>query len=383
MTTDMSITINYTWPVDEEAYSGKELEENRSAYLQHADMSHRSVKIGIISVLGTLIILGNMAVIMVIASSVAGWSKNTRYFLISLTGADAALALIVVPLNLYGSLVKDYSEEPDSYCHIVAFFNSSIFASCMYALATISLERYVAVFYPLHYTSLMTKNRIRSLIAAAWFFPPVLLFPISIPGGFVRVYFSSASLVCNPDYSSNVAYSLTLTGLIFFPCSIIMTMANLRLWFAARRQRNMFKNHEFRIRAGPDSASRVLVPVMIVYYTCWAPCMVTIIYTAISQKAVPEWIEFFAVWLPSANGFLNCIVYFWLNRSFRKKFMLLGHRLCVVLCHRPEKIVRFRGPGTVSVVSYTWENNNTLQERACSVSSSCTLLSRHETESHL
>ncbi|MGH0120320.1 UNVERIFIED_CONTAM: hypothetical protein FKN15_057222 [Acipenser sinensis] len=323
---------------------GATVNVSNSTY-ETSELSNRAAKICIISVLGILIILGNLAVILVIASSVAGWSKNTRYFLISLTGADAALALIVMPLNLYGSLVREYKDEPDSYCHVVAFFNSSIFASCIYSLATISLERYISVFYPLKYPIVLTKNRIRALIAVAWFFPPVLLLPISIPGGIVKVYFSSASLVCNPDYSSNVAYSLTLTALIFFPCSIIMTFANFRLWFTARRQRKKFRNHKLGVRGSPDSASRVLVPVMIVFYTCWTPCMITILYTG----KVPEWVEFVAVWLPSANGFLNCIVYFWLNHSFRRKFQLLGQRLCLPVCPEMGMGVGIGGPADISV----------------------------------
>ncbi|KAJ1083871.1 hypothetical protein NDU88_004026 [Pleurodeles waltl] len=241
--------------------------------------SSRMAKIGIITALGGLIIVGNTFVLLVIASSVSGWSRNCRYILISLTGTDAALALLVVPLNLYGSLAL----EPDAgvggpdegplgpYCHIVAFLNSSIFASSIYSLATISLERYVAVFFPLHYGRVMSRRRVQLLIAAAWLLPPALLFPIAIPGGsVVRVYFSRASLICNPDYASNVTYSLLLTAVIFFPCSAIVTFANLRLWLAARRQRQRLGAH--------DAASRVLVPVVIVFYTCWAPCMVTILY---------------------------------------------------------------------------------------------------------
>nr|XP_015223449.1 PREDICTED: probable G-protein coupled receptor 21 isoform X2 [Lepisosteus oculatus] len=278
-----------------------------------------------------------------------------------------------MPLNLYVSLVKD-REDPDPYCHAVAFFNSTVYATCIYSLATISLERYIAVFYPLKYTTVMTKNKTRVLIAFAWFFPPVVLVPISIPDGIIKVYFSSASLVCNPVYSTNVAYSLTLTCLIFFPCSIVMTFANCRLWVAARRQRHKLKNRDLRGRSRPDSASRVLVPVMIVYYTCWTPCMMTILYTAISGTAVPEWLEFVAVWLPSANGFLNCIVYFWINHSFRRKFCLMGHRLCLQLCPAVGKVGGYRAPGGVSVVGSAWDNNNSLQERSCSVSSNCTLL---------
>ncbi|CAH2294072.1 adenosine receptor A2b-like [Pelobates cultripes] len=279
-----------------------------------------ALKVGIITILGFLIILGNSFVLIVIASSVSGWSRNSRYILISLTGTDVMLALIVVPLNLYGSLTLepgayDDGESPiGPYCHIVAFINSSVFASSIYSLATISLERYVAVFFPLHYNRVMSRHRVKLLIAAAWLLPPVFLLPISIPGGrIIQVYFSRASLICNPDYASNVVYSLFLTVVIFFPCSAIVTFANLRLWLVARKQsrrmsigwtgrsppldlptvcsrvpetriatinENLCPTTEIGdkgLRRG-DAASRVLVPVVIVFYMCWTPCMVTILY---------------------------------------------------------------------------------------------------------
>lgn len=241
--------------------------------------AHRPIKIGIILVLGVMITLGNVAVVSVIYSAVPGWSRNSRYFLLSLTGADSAFGLIVMPLNLCVSLVKDYSDEPDPFCHAVAFFNATVYSTCMYTLASISLERYVAVFYPLKYTTMLTRRRALLLIAFAWLFPPVLLMPISWPEGIIDVYFSTASLVCNPSYSSNVTYSLTLTGFIFFPCSALMTFCNLRLWFAARMQRRKLRKRASGRWTRPNVASRVLVPVMTAYFTCWTPCMVIMIYT--------------------------------------------------------------------------------------------------------
>ncbi|XP_077331116.1 D(4) dopamine receptor-like [Lithobates pipiens] len=370
-----------------------------------------TLKIGIVTTLGCLIILGNLFVLLVIASSVSGWSCNSRYILISLTGTDVTLALVVVPLNLYGSIVLEPGDEDEadsavgSYCHIVAFLNSSVFASSIYSLATISLERYVAVFFPLHYNRVMSRRRVKLLIAAAWLLPPVFLFPISIPGGTViHVYFSRASLICNPDYASNMTYSLMLTIVIFFPCSAIVTFANLRLWRVARMQSRRMsvclsgRNKQVvatvcenmdggipvhlsrgrpatseMVDRGPrkgDAASRVLIPVVCVFYICWAPCMVTILYNAITHERVPEWVEFVALWLPSGNGFLNCFVYFWINRSFRHKFRQLGRKLflwrgCWTNRKSRKKAPRIKVTNNVLTI---------LQERSCSVSSTCMLL---------
>ncbi|XP_078068122.1 histamine H2 receptor [Mustelus asterias] len=332
------------------------------------------LKLWIIGVLCALIILGNVAVLLVISSPVSGWSQNSRLVLISLTGADAALALVVIPLNLYGSAVPRLREQRDSsFCHMVVFLDASILTSSIYSLATISIERYIAVFFPLRYSTLMTQRRIKALIALVWLLPPILSFPLSIPRGIVRVYFSRASLICNLDFSSNVAYSLTLTAFIFFPCSLIMTFANFRLWFVARSQKNRFKVS--RANRRHDAASRILVPVVIVYYICWSPCVCNMIYQALTQQGAPDWLEFVALWLPCGNGFFNCIVYFWLNRSFRKKFQEMGQRLCWSKCFVAQD-------GSISqvpdgkVIIKVWKHSCDTAARACSISlSTCNLVS--------
>ncbi|TWW68053.1 histamine H2 receptor isoform X2 [Takifugu flavidus] len=332
------------------------------------ELTHWTVKVTVIIVLGVMITLGNIAVLLVISSSVAGWSRNSRYFLLSLTVADSAFGLLVMPLNLSVSVLKGHT---DALCHVVAFCNATIYSTCMYTLAMISLERYVAVFYPLQCSTLMTRRRTLLLIAFAWCFPPFLLSPISFPGGIIEVHFSTASLVCNPTYSTNVGYSLSLTGAIFFPCSIIMTYCNLRVWCAAKRQRLKLRQYGCALRNRHNVASRVLVPVMTAYFTCWTPCMAAMIYNAVSGSGVPEWVEFVVVWLPTSNGFLNCIFYFWINRSFRRKFRLVLRRPELALC---PGLARSMGASMVHFESEFVDNNNGIHERSSSVSSTCTLV---------
>uniref|UniRef100_A0A3B3YQJ5 G-protein coupled receptors family 1 profile domain-containing protein n=1 Tax=Poecilia mexicana TaxID=48701 RepID=A0A3B3YQJ5_9TELE len=338
------------------------------------ELTHRSVKISIIIILGVMVTLGNIAVLLVITSSVAGWSRNSRYFLLSLTAADSAFGLLVMPLNLWVSLLKDYSEGPDALCHVVAFCNATVYSTCMYTLATISLERYIAVFYPLQYSTLMTRKRTLLLIAFTWCFPLFLLSPITFPDGIIEVHFSTASLVCNPSYSTNVAYTFSLTCLIFFPCSIVMTYANLRVWCAAKRQTLKLRKYGCALRNRHNVAARVLVPVMAAYYTCWTPCVAVMIYSAVSGSTVPEWIEFVVVWLPTSNGFLNCIFYFWINKNFRRKFHLILQRLALAICPKLADTFGWSSTSSAQFVSGIFDNN-VVHERTSSVSSTCTLLS--------
>ncbi|XP_034644674.1 D(4) dopamine receptor-like [Trachemys scripta elegans] len=249
----------------------------------------RRLKLGLICALGALVMVSNGAVLAVLGSAVAGWSRSSRLTLLSLAAADAALALLVVPLNLYGGLARGAPPEP--YCRAAAFLNASVFGAALYSLAGVSLERYVAVFFPLRHARLLGRRRLALLLAAAWLGPALLLLPVALPGraAVLRVRFSAAALLCEPDYGSNAAYAGLLAAAIFCPAAATVTFANLRLWQAARAQRRRGDG------AGPpgkgaglrrlrllqlDAASRVLVPVVVAFYVCWAPCMATILYNA-------------------------------------------------------------------------------------------------------
>ncbi|XP_053126439.1 melatonin receptor type 1B-B-like [Hemicordylus capensis] len=307
------------------------------------------VKTGLVCALGVLVMVGNGAVIAVIASSVSGWSHSSRLVLLSLAATDAALSLLVVPLNLYRSLglglvgAEERAGEGEApYCRAVAFINSSIFGASLYSLAGVSLERYVAIFFPLRYGHLLSPRRVALLIATAWLLPVLVLLPLAVPGprAVLRVRFSGAALLCEPDYGSNTAYSLVMAGTVFCPAAGTITFANLRLWLAARAQSRRGKGpgEEARLKRHCllplDNASRILGPVVVAFYVCWAPCIGTILYNAITQERVHEWVEFVALWLPTGSGFLNCFVYFWVNRSFRHKFQKVGHQLCRPCCCR-------------------------------------------------
>ncbi|KAG6940754.1 histamine receptor H2 [Chelydra serpentina] len=344
----------------------------------------RRLKIGIICALGALVMLSNGAVIAVIASAVAGWSRSSRLTLLSLAAADAALALLVVPLNVYGSLAR---AQPEAYCRAVAFVNSSVFGAALYSLAGVSLERYVAVFFPLRHARLLGRRRLALLLAAAWLGPALLLLPVALPGraAVLRVRFSAAALLCEPDYGSNAAYAGLLAAAIFCPAAATVTFANLRLWQAARAQRRRGDG------AGPPgkgaglrrlrllqlhAASRVLVPVVVAFYVCWAPCIATILYNAITKDRVHEWLEFVALWLPSGSGFLNCFVYFWTNRNFRHKFQKIGHKLCAP-CSRAKWEQDVHRMVTISAVVERSSSQPALfPDRSCSGSSTSTLLPR-------
>lgn len=260
------------------------------------------VKVTLLGVLGVLVMGGNGLAIVVLASTVSGWSHSSRFMLLSLAASDAALAVLVVPLNLYRSLTlgpvapEDAAGEEAASCRVVAFINSSLFGASLYSLAGVSLERYVAVFFPLHYGRLLSPRRVLLLILAAWLLPALLLLPLAIPSpvAVLQVRFSAAALLCEPDYGSNPFYSLWIAGTIFCPAATTIAFTNVRLWLVARSQRQRGKDPGLLGKAGRpkrprmlqlDAAARVLLPVVFAFFVCWAPCIGTLVYNCKYPRA--------------------------------------------------------------------------------------------------
>lgn len=129
-------------------------------------------------------------------------------------------------------------------------------------------------------------------------------------------------------------------------------------------------------KKGAGQSSRCLL-LGTLFSLCWYLPLTLIVFclTAVTGSSIPEWIEFVVVWLPTSNGFLNCIFYFWINRNFRKKFCLVLQKLALALC--PELASTF-GCCTTSKMQFAsgiLDNNNSVHGRSSSVSSTCTLLS--------
>uniref|UniRef100_UPI00358E932F G-protein coupled receptor 52-like n=1 Tax=Myxine glutinosa TaxID=7769 RepID=UPI00358E932F len=301
------------------------MHDNRSA-LMLEDEAMR-VKFSLIVALSVMVIASNLLVMFVLCGAVPGWSRNSRYIMISLAVADLGVGL-VVPLNLSASAELLVADKRSVFCEVAAFFNGVFFTSSIYSLTCISIERYLAVLLPLHYGSIVTSKTRTVLIAAAWLLPPLVLAPLCVPIGSVSVSFSSASLTCALDYASNVTYSIVLTFLVYFPCCSIITVANVQLWRAAHWHARNMRSRGMESRPHEDAASRVLLPVVLLFYALWSPCVFIMIYTGVTKIKVNQWIEFLSMWLPVFGSLLDCVVYFWINRSFRRRFQEIIAMLC-------------------------------------------------------
>lgn len=110
-----------------------------------------------------LSIVGNITVIYIISTTSKLQTKQNA-FILSLAMADLSVGLFIAPSSFVCSQIAMCELELQ-----VVFYNFLLFAS-MANLMVLTFDRYIAVIYPMKYTSIITKTNTCILISIAWVF---------------------------------------------------------------------------------------------------------------------------------------------------------------------------------------------------------------------
>ncbi|CAH8543123.1 unnamed protein product [Schistosoma rodhaini] len=309
---------------------------------------------------------------------------NTNLFIISLALADFIVALLVMPLNAIMSLLNYQWLFGHLLCNLynatdVLFSTSSILHLCC-----ISMDRYIAIIYPLHYNNKMSKRHILILIGIIWTlsllisYIPILMglhkplqqlnyvTPIQtnssrrIP---MKPTIDNDSFTC--DFNVNPYYAIISSSISFWIPSIIMIIIYIRIFIEAKRQEkkiaqlyipyrqvnnttviqqiSSINNHDLnhihfndpsldstiheqyhtQIKLHHENkAARTLGIVMSAFLLCWLPFF---LWYTISNLCLhctyPNELKELLYWIGYFNSSINPIIYTFYNRTFRQAFI--------------------------------------------------------------
>ncbi|CAB1337082.1 unnamed protein product [Coregonus sp. 'balchen'] len=156
----------------------------------------------------------------------------------------------------------------------------------------------------------------------------------------------------------NKPYALTCSVVAFYIPLVLMVLAYQRIYVTARahaRQISVLqraggaaasadsadhqRNHRMRTET---KAAKTLCIIMGCFCLCWAPFFITNVVDPFISYTVPDQLWAAFLWLGYINSMLNPILYAFLNKSFRRAFLII---LC---CGRKRYSVRRQsilGPG--------------------------------------
>lgn len=260
----------------------------------------------------------------------------SNFILASLAALDIIMGLVFLNRVVLLSLGRHY----DTACHVTSELAFTITCLILLHLCLISVERLLAIKYPLRYPSIITKSRAIILLVLTWM--------VGILGTLVLPHIQGKEMkgfdeiredfhVCSDpnhdglQFDVRKPYPIFIISLYFYlPFTVIVFSygyifkVSLEQRKRVRREANSFKRVSTRRRRNIElKAVRTLGLVVGVFSLCFVPIFFGLIFQQfINNTQVKDLLRIFSL-IASSSSCINPIVYTWGNLEFRKAFKII------------------------------------------------------------
>lgn len=279
-----------------------------------------------------LILLGNTVGIVALATCKSLRDRH-GYFLLSLAISDLCTTFVSAT-SVYPSIVRKW---PFSHilCDVTAFLQGFLSEVSLTMIAGMSIERYIAVFYPLQIRRWLTNRRLLLAIMCSW----VFLFAIKMFlffNRYIQTEYDEDLYACLLDSSNGNLVILIITYTVievpaFFTISYLSVRVIVHIWRRGRSRDRHRGNVMVSARRNPQwqqtvTVLKVIIIITLTFYLTWIPFIILrILYTSDEDTAdqtkrqndIPQWVEFISYWLLISSSFINVFVYFFVHKKFR------------------------------------------------------------------
>lgn len=223
-------------------------------------------------------------------------------------------------------------------CKLINFVIGTTIAVSIFALLTISVERYIAVVKPLSYSTFIKRPILLS--TAIWFsaviFMSVFLYVHDVEMGSDG---AQCSMNWEPLFSNEVSpkvfYATIAIVLYVLPLLSIAVLSALIIRKLNKTTASLDGNHlaehvTSTARKRNHRVMRMLLAVITLFAVCWLPVHVLhilIYFFGDIYISLPPSVALLLYWVSHANSALNPCVIILLNGSFRKSFTTILHSL--------------------------------------------------------
>ena len=269
-----------------------------------------------------LITAGNLLTLVLFAATKA-LRRKSLFLVMNMAFADLMLGAFTLPFYIY--LVGDgyqlwtakYDSEHMAYKIFYASFdNIFLLGSCISA-ASISCERFYAVFWPFKHRSLSTRTY-RITIFSIWTFAVLL-----------------STLITLLYVSSSFKSSLYVFIPVVLGLTVIICVCNIAIWRNFQRERvaAQHRNGASRNRR----LTKTLLLMSILALLCWLPIIILNILIYITKTSVSWEFYYIVNILNYSNSFVNPIVYVFRIPEFQQAL-----RLCCTKSRPAIKMVKIQ-----------------------------------------
>ena len=290
-------------------------------------LSFKAVALGILIILNlclnslTLIVLRRMREL----------KPVTRVFLTSMTVAD--LISLVFHIPIFISTIVNEWPFGDIACKVTSLTGLMVNILYYINLPMVTVERYIAVAWPLRYPSLVTVKRSRIAVLGVWSFALLM----TIVGNFLAPHAQYVHVyhVCIPSSGSETttyhtekmsSKPLEIMGLLIItsaPVALSLVLF-LRLYKISRahvarlgdQNRNVSWNTTVLSMERKTFITFFFMTICVTF--CMIPNVVVSIFIQIDTNYNNYWFVCFAQLMYLANTIVNVVVYYWRTVAFRE-----------------------------------------------------------------
>ncbi|XP_029981150.1 trace amine-associated receptor 13c-like [Sphaeramia orbicularis] len=252
----------------------------------------------------------------------------TNLLLLSLAVSDLFVGLVMMPAEILLKMTCWFLG--DSMCSLYVFLGWLSVSASVGDMVLISVDRYVAICDPLHYTHKVTVKRVKVCICLCWFCSGCFCFGIlndnlTHPGKYICQGECVISI-------SHVAEVVDLVSTFILPISAIIALY-MSVFVVAVSQARAMRSHITSITAQRSGkavakkselkAARSLGVLVVVFLICFCPYYC--VYLA-ADTSVTVTVYFYASFLMYINSCLNPLIYSlfypWFRKSVKQIFTM-------------------------------------------------------------
>ena len=242
---------------------------------------------------------------------------KTNCFLVSLALSDLMTGLLSIPLYLLCPVTYDYK-----VCITSAVFYRCVAVSTMAHIQVVTLERYVAVMYPMRYYRMVTKRRVCCVIALVWVY--------SLLYSFIQLTWLDLAHhnLTNAREKEKFETPYQITGLLlcFTVPLFVMLFCFTRMFIVIRRQvKNIRKQAELAVdprnrSIATDKRALVIFASMLgIFVVCWLSWYITLFQVQLGKNAIiPEKLADVLDFFRFGTSLFNPLLYTFLKHDFRR-----------------------------------------------------------------
>ena len=288
-------------------------------------LAHGAALITVNSIVGVFGTFGNLLVCVVVVIN-PRLRRSSNYLLFSLAIADLIVTMLCEPVFVAYLGKRTFFNDCGSKLNqaFIILSRLSCTASVVH-MAAISVDRFIAVVYPLRYKSIIDSYGLKILLITSWALPiTVAISNFVIPANFHRAKAFLGLGIFGTSY---------LTVFLFYLLIVISLVKS-------RKEKKQLRAQSRNDTSQPNIEIRVaftLAIVIVVFTASWSPLVSTFFATG---KPLVEILGATHLWIGTlalSNSAINFVIYGSRMRHFREAYKVCGRKLLDAL--RPKYIL--------------------------------------------